>query len=258
MKIATNRLKWIMGVAISSSLMLASCRAGYEVVSVEGYRISMDSVWDASPDMEAIALLAPYKADMDSVMNEVKGEAAVSMDRFRPESPLSNLIADVLRLSARDITGKTADMGLVNIGGIRNVLTQGPITTGDIYEILPFENSLCLLTLKGVDLRALMENIARRGGEGVSGVTMALNKEGKVLEAWVGGKPIADDQLYTIATIDYLAEGNDGMTALKRAQERICPEGATLRGLFMKYVEQQTKAGKKVTARTEGRISITK
>ena len=225
---------------------------------MEGKLLPVDSTWDAVPQPEALALLAPYKTHVDSIMQEVIGMSAMPMDRYRPESPLSNLVADVLRESATQALDRPADMGLVNIGGIRNVLTQGPITTGDIYEILPFENSLCLLTLKGVDLRALMENIARRGGEGVSGVTMALNKEGKVLEAWVGGKPIADDQLYTIATIDYLAEGNDGMTALKRAQERICPEGATLRGLFMKYVEQQTKAGKKITARPEGRISITK
>ena len=253
----TDRLKWMTGVAIIGSLWLSSCRPSYEVTAVEARRVPMDSVWDASPDTEAIALLAPYKESMDSVMNEVKGEAAVSMNRFRPESPLSNLIADVLRLAARDITGKTADMGLVNIGGIRNVLTQGPITTGDIYEILPFENSLCILTLKGSDLRALLENIAWRGGEGVSGVNMTVSAQRKVVEAQVDGKPIADNRLYTVATIDYLAEGNDGMTALTQARERICPPGATLRGLFIKYVERQTAAGKKITAKTEGRISLT-
>ena len=36
---------------------------------VEGGRIPMNSVWDAEPDAEAVALLAPYKARMDSVMS---------------------------------------------------------------------------------------------------------------------------------------------------------------------------------------------
>ena len=46
----------------------------------------MNSVWDAEPDAEAVALLAPYKARMDSVMYHVVGTAEMSMDRFRPES----------------------------------------------------------------------------------------------------------------------------------------------------------------------------
>ena len=252
----TNQLKWMAGIAIGSSLMLAACQPAYKVVAIEAYRIPMDSTWDATPDKEALALLAPFKTSMDSVMNVVKGEAAVSMDRYRPESPLSNLIADVLRQAAKDFTGHPADMGLVNIGGIRNVLTQGPVTTENIYEILPFENSLCVLTLKGIYLKKLLENIAARGGEGVSGVNIIINKQGKVLKAQVDGQPITDDRLYRIATIDYLAEGNDGMTALTQAEDRISPEGATLRSLFMRYVEKQTAQGKKITAQTEGRIYL--
>ena len=58
------------------------------------------------------------------------------------------------------------------------------------------------------------------------------------------------------ATIDYLADGNDGMTALIRAEKRECPQGATLRSLFMDYVERQTAAGKKITSRMEGRITV--
>jgi 2',3'-cyclic-nucleotide 2'-phosphodiesterase (5'-nucleotidase family) len=147
-------------------------------------------------------------------------------------------------------------MGLVNMGGLRNVLTEGPITCGNIYEILPFENSLCVVTLKGVYLKQLFESIAARGGEGVSGVNLRITKSGKLLGATVAGKPVVDDKLYTVATIDYLADGNSDMTALIQAEKRDCPPGATLRGLFMDYVEQQTAAGKKITSRMEGRITV--
>lgn len=207
----------------------------------------IDAAYDASPDAEAVALLAPYKAKVDSVMYRVVGTAEMSMDRGAPESLLSNLVADVLRQAAVQVLGKPADMGLVNMGGLRNVLTEGAVTCGNIYEILPFENSLCVVTLKGVYLKHLFENIAARGGEGVSGVQ---------LQATVAGKPVADDKLYTVATIDYLAEGNDGMAALIQAEKRDCPQGATLRGLFMDYVERQTAAGKKLTSRMEGRITV--
>lgn len=240
----------------SATCGLVSCHSTYEVTHVEGIRVAIDSTWDAQPDSEAAALLVPYQAKVDSVMFQVIGNAEISMDRYRPESPLSNLVADVLREAATEVTGKPADVGLVNMGGIRNSLTQGDITTGNIYEILPFENSLCVLTLKGSVLKQLFENIAARGGEGVSGIQLTISKERKLLKSSVGGQPIEDEKFYTVATIDYLADGNDGMTALPQAEKRECPEGATLRSLFMQYVERQTKAGKKVTSRMEKRITV--
>ena len=119
----------------------------------------------------------------------------MSMDKGAPESLLSNLVADVLRGAAAQVLGKPADMGLVNMGGLRNVLTEGPITCGNIYEILPFENSLCVVTLKGVYLKQLFESIAARGGEGVSGVKLRITKSRKSCSgATVAGKPVVDDK----------------------------------------------------------------
>ena len=222
-------LKFIPGVFLAVIFLLSSCTSAYKVTKSEGTMVAIDSTWDVNPDAEAVALLAPYKAKVDSIMYRVVGTAEM---------------------------GKPADMGLINMGGLRNVLTEGPITTENIYEILPFENSLCVLTMKGVYLKELFNNIAVRHGEGISGVQLLITKDGKLLQGTVGGHPIEDDQLYTIATIDYLADGNDGMTALPQAEKRECPDGATLRGLFMDYVERQTAAGKKITSRLEGRVTV--
>lgn len=244
----------VSGVFLGLALCLAACRPTYEVTRVEGYRVAMDSTLTADAAMDA--LVAPYKAGVDSVMQRVVGTSAVSMEAERPESLLSNLVADVLRDAAAPATGKAADMGLVNMGGLRNVITKGPVTCEHIFEILPFENSLCVLTLKGETLKQLFENIAARGGEGVSGVKLTISADGRLLDATIGGRPVEDGRMYTVATIDYLAEGNDGMTALIQAEHRECPAGATLRNLFMQYVEQQTAAGKPLTARLEGRIVV--
>lgn len=252
----TEKMGWLWSLSLVALVLLASCHTRYAVTEVEARRVAMDTAWDARPCEEALTLLAPYKAGVDSVMGEVKGVAAVSMDRFRPESPLSNLIADVLRQAAASVLGRPADVGLVNVGGIRNVLTAGNITTQNIYEILPFENSLCVLTLSGADLKELCANIAARGGEGVSGLNLVISADGRLLEARVGGQPVDEGRTYTVGTIDFLAEGNDGMQALTRASQRQCPEGATLRGLFMDYVERQTAAGRKIEARVEGRVVV--
>lgn len=249
-------LQHLLELVLIAVFLLTSCHSAYEITKVEGGRVPIDSTWDVKPDAEAVALLVPYKAKIDSVMYSVVGTAEFSMDRSRPESLLSNLVADVLRESAAKVLSKPADMGLVNIGGIRNSLTKGLVRTENIYEILPFENSLCVLTVKGSVLKQLFENIAAKGGEGVSGVQLKISKNGKLLQGTIGGKLVADEGVYTIATIDYLADGNDGMIALPQADKRECPKDATVRSLFMKYVEAQTAAGKKVTSRMEGRITI--
>lgn len=249
-------LQHLLELVLTAVFLLTSCHSAYEITKVEGGRVPIDSTWDVKPDAEAVALLVPYKAKIDSVMYSVVGTAEFSMDRSRPESLLSNLVADVLRESAAKVLSKPADMGLVNIGGIRNSLTKGLVRTENIYEILPFENSLCVLTVRGSVLKRLFENIAAKGGEGVSGVQLKISKNGKLLQGTIGGKLVADEGVYTIATIDYLADGNDGMIALPQADKRECPKDATVRSLFMKYVEAQTAAGKKVTSRMEGRITI--
>lgn len=61
----------LAGAVLAVALLLVSCHSSYEVTKVEGGRIPMNSVWDAEPDAEAVALLAPYKARMDSVMYHV-------------------------------------------------------------------------------------------------------------------------------------------------------------------------------------------
>lgn len=253
-----KNLKCIPGVLLAALFLFSSCHSAYEVTKSAGTMVPMDSTWDARPDAEAIALLAPYKAKIDSVMYRVVGTAEMSMDKGAPESLLSNLVADVLRSSASQVLGQPADMGLINRGGLRSVLTEGPITVETIYEILPFENSLCVLTMKGKDLKELFNNIAARRGEGVSGIRLQITKDGWLVNGQIGGQPVEDDRLYTVATIDYLADGNDGMDALVKAVNRECPAGATLRGIFTRYVEEQTAAGKKITSSLDGRITVKK
>lgn len=246
----------ILGVLLGGACLFSACRPTYEVTQVKGGMVAMDSTWDAKPDADAVALIAPYKAKIDSVMYRVIGEADRFMSTGRPESLLSNLVADVLRESASVTLGHPADMGLVNMGGLRSTLSEGPVTVASAFEILPFENTLCVLILKGSVLMQLFENIAARGGEGVSGVNLVISADGKLVSAMINGKKVENEQDYTVATIDYLAEGNDGMTALIQAKQRICPEQSILRDLFIRYVEKKQAKGQKVSSRMEGRIVI--
>lgn len=261
-KMKRNYVKYTSGAILTGLILFTSCQstrevqANYEVAQIEGTRICMDSTWDAHPDEKAAILLKPYKEKIDKMMYEVIGVNEMTMDKGRPESLLSNLVAEVLRLSAERVLKHPADIGIMNMGGLRNILPQGDITVDAVFEILPFENSLCLLTMKGTEIKRLMEVIASLHGEGLSGAHLEITEDGKLLKATVQGKEIEDDKDYTVATIDYLADGNDGLTPFINADKRECPDGLTLRGLFLDYVRQQTAAGKKITSKLDGRITV--
>jgi len=216
----------------------------------------MTAEWDNTPNEKAMEVFAPYKAKVDSIMDPVIGKSAMNMSAKRPESLLSNLVADVLRNSATPYIGRPADVAIINVGGLRNSLSQGDITYRSVYEILPFENSLCILSLKGSEVKELMKDIIKVGGEGLSNVQMTVNKDMDIIDVKIGQKPIVDDQIYEIATVDYLAEGNDRMTAFKRAEKRICMEEATIRDIFLEYVKSEAAKGRALTSKMEGRVTI--
>lgn len=243
---------------LAGFFLLSSCNSGYSVTSIEGGRIEVTAAFDSNPDSAAMAVLAPYQRTVDSIMSPVIGQSARFMDRFRPESELSNLVADILRTSASYYIGRNADVAVTNMGGLRTSLPEGNITFGNIYEITPFENTLCIVTMDGVLLRQLFENIAGVHGEGLSGARLEISEDGKLLSATVGGKEIEDNKEYKVATLDYLAEGNDHMDAFAKVsqEDKMVPENATVRQLFLNYVNEQSKAGKKIDSKIEGRITI--
>lgn len=218
--------KYLMVAALAGGFLFTSCRtarettAQYEVTKVEGSMITIDSVWDTHPNAKAAEILKPYKEKVDAMMYEVIGTSAMKMDKGGPESLLSNLVAGVLQQAAVQVLGKPADMGLVNMGGLRNILPEGDITVGDVFEILPFENSLCVLTMKGTDLRRLFEAIASLHGEGVSGIRLEITKDGKLLNAFVGEKPLrmTSSTRWLLSTI-WQMETDGWMLSCRRKRE---------------------------------------
>jgi 2',3'-cyclic-nucleotide 2'-phosphodiesterase (5'-nucleotidase family) len=213
--------------------------------------------WDSVPNPKAMALFAPYKAKVDSVMNPVIGVSAMDMTAERPESLLSNLIADVLRNSTTPYIDRPADVAVINMGGLRNSLGAGEVTYRNVYEILPFENALCILSLRGKDVKELMRDIMKTGGEGLSNVYLTVNKDMDIVDIRIGKDAIDDERLYQVATVDYLAEGNDRMTAFKKAEKRLCFKEATIRDLFIEYVKSETAEGRSLTSQKDGRVVIT-
>ena len=217
-------------------------------------RIPIDSLTEVTADKNYEAQLQPIKQNIDSQMNIVIGQAAETMRGHGPESLLSNFNADVYRQSASELLGEKVDMAIVNLGGLRTVIPAGNITIGKVFELMPFENELVILWLKGDKLFDLLQYFASMGGEGVSGLRMEI-QNGKAVNITIDGKALDKEKLYSIATNDYLAGGNDKMVQLAQSEKRV-NTGIKIRTILLNYINAETKKGNKIQSKLDGRIKI--
>ena len=242
-----------------ATLMLASCAPKhYQLTGVERTRIIVDSRYDQNPDEVAAQFIAPFKKVNDSIMAPVMGRVAHNMHPDRPESDLSNLLSDILVWAAKDYNEQPV-LGIYNMGGIRADLIKGNVTYEDVLSVAPFENKIAFTTLSGESLLKLFQQIAHRGGEGVSkGTELVITKDGQLVSARLHGQEIDPKADYRVVTIHYILQGNDGMTAFTEGKDNVSPEDASnnSRYLIMNYFKDKQSRGEVVDAQVEGRIKI--
>lgn len=229
-----------------------------KLANISRTRVLVDSRYDVQPDAEATAFLKPYSAKVDSLMSPVVGQTARYMASKRPESELSNLLPDILIWASKRFNEKP-DFAVYNVGGIRAAFAKGNITVGDVLDVAPFENKICFLTLSGDKVRELFTQIAARYGEGVShAVKLEIGKDSTLVSATVNGEPIDVKKSYRIATLDYLAQGNDQMVAFKAKTDVVSPlnEENNVRFLIMDYFRAFAAKGQAVDSKVEGRIVV--
>lgn len=240
-------------------VLFSSCGArknSYTISSIQGQYIPVLNT--INPDSSMVEFVDSYKLKLDDEMNKVIGYSAIDMSTGRPESLLTNLISDLMRNLDQSYTGgQKADIGFMNVFGVRAPILKGEITRGDIYTSFPFDNALFVLQIRGKYLKDIFSSYAKMGGAGVSENVELVIKDEQVESLMIDGKPLDDNKLYTIVTLDYLAEGNDGMDALTNA-EWSAETGLTLRDFMLKYIAEIAKEGKQLSSVLDGRITIIK
>jgi 2',3'-cyclic-nucleotide 2'-phosphodiesterase (5'-nucleotidase family) len=217
-----------------------------------------------APDPEIQAVVERYNAELDAKLEVPVGTTDVALDSRRAtvrsaESNFGNLVADAMR----EAVG--AEVALANGGGMRGDRLYEPgtvLTRKDILSELPFGNVVVLIELSGVDLLAALENgvsqIEDAAGRfpQVSGMSYRYDA-GKpagrrIVAVEVGGRPLARDRVYKLATNEYVYGGGDGYAALARGKPIIDPSAGTLMaGAVMDYIARQGAIAPKV----EGRIT---
>lgn len=153
--------------------------------------------------------------DMNSGLSEILGQKVTSLkerlshdDKNTAVTPLGVTVAETMR----KIVG--TEIAVTNGGGIRRSLEQGDVTIGDMYEILPFDNTIVTLDVKGSDLYGIIEHGINTEGFAwgqYAGIKVWYNPEdGKVSSIRLNdGTKIDMDKYYSIAINDFMLTGGD-------------------------------------------------
>lgn len=221
----------------SSGTYLGEIDIDLNTRNVKARLIPVDKRLDDRLDSEAEAIIAPYRAKVDSMRAIEIGTTPYEFGRKSPE--MLNLLSDFVMMRGAELCGKPVDIAIMNKGGIRSDLAAGTITQGEIIDIAPFDNSIVVTEIKGKDLLDNLAVMATQDGNGVSGnVRVLYDPETKKLNsATIDGKPIDPDKVYRLATIDYLAAGNDYMTPLTRGNI-IARSNEVLYQILIDYISQ--------------------
>lgn len=200
-------------------LSLCSCKTWYNSnVEWTTHRINQN----IEEDTAVLRFIAPYKEELESIMNVELIYSKIGLEKGKPESTLTNWFVDALQASTSKYYDNPVDFSIQNYGGIRrSFVGKGPITVGTIYEIMPFENRLVVLTMLGAEVQTMLQKMARSGGWPISSnVRFKINmQEESIADVWINGEALIMDKTYRVAMPDYVANGGDRL-GLDRALPR--------------------------------------
>ncbi len=230
---------------------LFSCQTFYQpqTVKYKDYRLTQTSKQDGALN----TALKPYADSVNKNMNDIIAVAEEELVKRQPEGSLGNIMADGMLAIAKEKYNEPIDASFINFGGIRlQAIPAGNITRGKLFELAPFDNVIVLQKIEGKVFQQFLNHISSRGGWPTAGMTWQIkNKE--AINVLIGRKPLLETSIYTIALVDYVANGGDDCEMLKSISQ--INNGILFRDAIIAYFSSFTKQGKKIPAITEKRVS---
>lgn len=215
-------LSWISVAAI----LLSGCAGSHQTSASDGsYNSSTVEPLEKShqnlePDAAILLSVNRYRDTLTEMMGEPLTTLKADLNFGKPESTLGNLMADILRFRAARELRTFVHLGIINEDSFSLFLNEGEVTLGNIYELMPYDNHLVILTLTGEKVIQLMETVADLGGAPVSGVRMNING-GSAMGILVNSEVVDTRKNYLVATSNYLADGNGPFKSLWDYDDRL-------------------------------------
>ncbi len=213
-------------------------------LQVKGSKQDIDGSSKSSVEMDS--LIAPYRREMMKEFGQVIGETTNDLVVVRPNSTLGFWICDQLIAKAKDssLFSQEPVVAFINIGGLRADIPKGPITIGDIYKVMPFDNRVVYLKLSLDKIPEIEAYLKERGGEPIGGFSLIKGK----LE--FPDSRANQKGYFWVITSDFLANGGDNMFFFNKPLDRL-----DTNVLFRDFIIEAVKKEKKITYSPQERIN---
>lgn len=206
-------------------ILSVSCsQQKYNITKIEGKKIAITDKEKQAPEYENF--IKPYRDHIDKDLSSILAYNPKTLDKSEGkwQTSIGNLLADITLERGNTVffarEKKNIDLCILNHGGIRSLLPKGNITARTAFEIMPFENSLFVIALKGEQIFEFVDYfIATKKPHPISGITFTIGKDNVAKNILVQGKPVEKDSIYYVGTNDYLANGGDNMNFFKKGTQ---------------------------------------
>lgn len=203
---------------------------------------------DLAEDATVKAIYDKYDKDLALILNEVVGITDKELTHDRSQAGVSTLgqwVSDAMKAKAG------TQIAITNGGGIRiSSLAKGDITMGKMYELMPFDNTLVKMELKGSDLKRVLENGI--GNTNIGWVQFTGVKVYYDINAELGsritamyladGTKVDMDKYYTVVTNDFMSTGGDGYNFT--GAKNVIDTGIPIREAMVEQLRELKAAGK--------------
>lgn len=239
----------ILGLSL---ITLVGCTKVMHLANSESQTYQMSNE-EVVPDQSVDELIQPYRVKLEKEMNQVIGRSETDLFKTQPEGTLNNWMADAIQYQAKKHFKRRVDCTILNYGGIRiPSIAKGDITRNTIFQLMPFDNEVVLMSMNKKLLTQLLNKVAEYGGWPISKEINMTISDGVATDITINGKPLNDDINYQVALPDYIANGGDKCFFLEE-QDRT-RLGVLVRDALMAHVEELTARGESISVVKDGRI----
>lgn len=239
-------------LSIALVLGLAACQTAQQLSGVrfKDYAVTKD----LKKDSLVLYMLKNYKDSVDKNMDEVVAVSATELLKELPNSTLGNFLADAYLWAATKQIDKQVDVAFMNHGGIRvNRMPAGNITRRHIFEVMPFDNAIVIIEVKGSVLKNYLDFLAADGGGGgVAGLNYRIQDK-QAVDVLIQGAPLDANKSYLMANSDYAVDGGGGFTAFKQMNQN--RTNYLQRDAILDYCKMHISQGRMIVVANPTRIT---
>lgn len=221
-------------------------------------------------DGRIAAALAPFRERVAELNKPIAKLQIAIEKRGIGGGGVGNFVTDAVRAEAARLSKRRIDFAVLNTGGMRkNRIAAGPLSASDVYELVPFDNSLVVVELTGEQVARLLSEVTKaRDAQSGAIITFAADAEDRnprLVGATIDdakrtknsnarrGRDINPKKVYTVATLDYLVNRGGNYAVLKEARRPI-ELGVTIRDALIEHLRRETARGRTFDPALDGRF----